>query len=139
MVPARWRRVAAPADLPVDLGLPDAALTEAEPLLIGRLFDTLWDTACRYTPAGGSLGLAGKPLIPTGWVLSVSNTGEMIAPDVRGEIFERFRRGDPARQRETGGAGLGLALCQTIARLHGGIVRLDEPDGLTTRFSVELL
>ncbi len=134
----RWQAVAESRDLTIDLELPDDGVIDADPLLIARLFDNLLDNACRYTPAGGSLGLAGKPLIPTGWVLSVSNTGEMIAPDVRGEIFERFRRGDPARQRETGGAGLGLALCQTIARLHGGIVRLDEPDGLTTRFTVEL-
>jgi signal transduction histidine kinase len=134
----RWQAVAENRDLTIDLDLPDEGMVDADPLLLARLFDNLLDNACRYTPAGGSLGLAGKALTPTGWLLSVSNTGQTIPADLRGEIFERFRRGDPARQRETGGAGLGLALCQTIARLHGGEVRLDEPDGAITRFTVEL-
>jgi len=39
-------------------------------------------------------------------------------------LFERFSRDDPARQRATGGAGLGLSICAVIAHLHGGVVEL---------------
>jgi len=104
---------------------------------MGRLFDNLLDNACRHSRPGGTIALAAAS-DASGWRLSVANTGSAIAPELRGEIFERFRRGDPARKRETGGAGLGLALCQTIARLHGGAVGLEEPDDDWTRFTVEL-
>jgi len=39
-------------------------------------------------------------------------------------VFERFARGDPARSRRSGGAGLGLALSAAVARAHGGSLEL---------------
>jgi signal transduction histidine kinase len=134
---ARWQAMAESRALTIELELPEDGTVEADSVLLGRLFDNLLDNACRYSPSGGTVTLAACAASP-GWRLSVANTGSTIAPELRGEIFERFRRGDPARQRETGGAGLGLALCQTIAGLHGGTVRLDETDGPRTRFTVEL-
>lgn len=134
---ARWQAMAESRALTIELELPEDGTVEADSVLLGRLFDNLLDNACRYSPSGGTVTLAACAASP-GWRLSVANTGSTIAPELRGEIFERFRRGDPARQRETGGAGLGLALCQTIARLHGGTVRLDEADDSRTRFTVEL-
>jgi len=133
----RWQTVVESHGLCIELDLPDDGAVDADPVLLRRLFDNLVDNACRYAPTGGTIALAGTQEA-SGWRLSVANSGSSIAPELRGEIFERFRRGDPARQRGTGGAGLGLALCQTIARLHGGVVRLDEPDGEHTRFAVEL-
>ncbi len=133
----RWQAMAESHRLTIELELPDEGVISADPVLLGRLFDNLLDNACRYAPPDGVITLAactgGR-----GWLLSVGNTGSTVAPELRGEIFERFRRGDPARQRGTGGAGLGLALCRTIAHLHGGVVRLEEPDGRCTRFTVEL-
>jgi two-component system, OmpR family, heavy metal sensor histidine kinase CusS len=134
---ARWQAVAESCDLTIELDLPDEGTVDADPVLLARLFDNLIDNACRYTPVAGSIKLAAQTTA-SGWLLTISNTGPAIALELRGEIFERFRRGDPARQRETGGAGLGLALCQTIARLHGGTIRLDYSDGRGTRFAVEL-
>jgi two-component system, OmpR family, heavy metal sensor histidine kinase CusS len=134
---ARWQAIADGHGLTIELDLPDDGTVEADPVLLGRLFDNLLDNACRYSPSDGMITLAARSA-PSGWRLSVANTGATIAPELRDEIFERFRRGDPARQRETGGAGLGLALCQTIARLHGGTVRLDASDDDRTRFTVEL-
>ena len=121
----------------IELQLPDDGVVSGDSVLLGRLFDNLLDNACRHTPPGGTVTLAGV-CDGSCWRLSVANTGSLIDPELREEIFERFRRGDPARQRETGGAGLGLALCQTIARLHGGVVQLDDAEGEVTRFTVEL-
>jgi signal transduction histidine kinase len=136
-VSARWQAIAEQRGLSVELQLPDEGVVSADPVLLGRLFDNLLDNACRYTPQGGVITLAGES-DGSRWHLSVINTGSTIDQELRGEIFERFRRGDPARQRETGGAGLGLALCQTIARLHEGAIRLDETNDQRTRFTVEL-
>ena len=120
-VAARWQAVVETRNVNLEMELPDQGVVQGDPMLLARLLDNLMDNACRYTPARGSIWLAAEP-DESGWHLSVSNTGAGIAPELRDEIFERFRRGDPSRTRETGGAGLGLALCQTIARLHGGVV-----------------
>jgi signal transduction histidine kinase len=136
-VAARWQAVVETRGLTLELDLPDEGVVQADQMLLARLFDNLMDNACRYTPPDGSISLAAGA-DPSGWHLSVSNTGVGIAPELRDEIFERFKRGDRSRTRETGGAGLGLALCQTIARLHGGAVRLEQPSPNVTRFTVDL-
>jgi signal transduction histidine kinase len=55
-------------------------------------------------------------------------------------LFEPFYRGEPSRSRETGGAGLGLAVVRSIARGHGGDVTLRNrtQGGLTARVSLPL-
>ena len=133
----RWQTLVEARGLALDLELPETGSARADPVLIARLFDNLLDNACRYTPPGGSITLEAHS-DPAGWHLSVSNPGSAIDPELRDSIFERFKRGDPARTRETGGAGLGLALCQTIARLHGGAVRLEQPAPEVTRFTLDL-
>ena len=133
----RWQTLVEARGLTLDLDLPETGSARADTVLIARLFDNLLDNACRYTPPGGSITLEAHS-DPHGWHLSVSNTGSAIDPELRDSIFERFKRGDPARARETGGAGLGLALCQTIARLHGGAVRHEQPSPKLTRFTLDL-
>ncbi|MFI5285491.1 MAG: sensor histidine kinase [Candidatus Dormibacteria bacterium] len=135
-IAARWQSLIETRDLTLELDLPDQGRVHADQLLLTRLFDNLMDNACRYAPSGGAICLSANS-DPWGWHLSVSNTGSGIAPELHDEIFERFKRGDPSRTRETGGAGLGLALCQTIARLHGGAVRLEQPSHVT-KFTVDL-
>ncbi|WP_193611355.1 sensor histidine kinase [Nocardioides lijunqiniae] len=66
----------------------------------------------------------------------VADDGPGLAPDLVAHAFERFARGDAARQRE-GGVGLGLALVQAIVAAHGGVVRLASEPG-ETRFRVDL-
>jgi signal transduction histidine kinase len=56
-------------------------------------------------------------------VLQISDDGDGIEEDLIPHLTEPFYRVDPARQRQTGGYGLGLYLCQVIAHAHGG--RLD--------------
>ncbi len=136
-VAARWQAVVETRNLNLELELPDQGMVQGDPMLLARLLDNLMDNACRYTPNRGSIWLAAEA-DDAGWHLTMSNSGVGIAPELRDEIFERFKRGDPSRTRETGGAGLGLALCQTIARLHGGVVRLDQPSLHVTRFTLDL-
>jgi signal transduction histidine kinase len=52
--------------------------------------------------------------------LSVADTGDGISPEHLPYIFDRFYRTDPARSRDRGGAGLGLAIARAIVEAHGG-------------------
>ena len=61
----------------------------------------------------------------TGWaVIRVVDNGPGIAPGDIARMLEPFTRGDPSRNSETGGAGLGLTLALAIAEQHGGMLRL---------------
>ncbi len=56
----------------------------------------------------------------------VDDDGDGIAPGKRERIFEPFTRLDPSRSRDSGGAGLGLAIVASVAKLHGGDVSVGE-------------
>jgi heavy metal sensor kinase len=110
-------------ELTVDASGPVWVLGSA-PLLF-RVVLYLVDNALKYTPAGGQVIVR---LTAGGQAeLTVCDTGPGIAPEEQVRIFDRFYRGDPARER--GGSGLGLALTRSIVQLHGGrIVVESEPD-----------
>ena len=57
-------------------------------------------------------------------VLTVADDGPGMDADTAARAFERFYRGDPARSRATGGAGLGLSIVAAIVEAHGGTVAL---------------
>ena len=74
----------------------------------------------------------------TGVVISVSDTGIGIAEEHRTRIFERLYRVDEARDRASGGSGLGLALAQRAARAIGGTIELDSEPGVGSEFRLVL-
>lgn len=60
-------------------------------------------------------------------VVSVEDNGPGIPPERRGEVFQRFFRGDADhRPGQPQGSGLGLAIVHDIVRLHGGTVAIDD-------------
>jgi signal transduction histidine kinase len=75
---------------------------------------------------------------PTGTLLRVADTGVGIAPEHLPHLFERFYRVDKARARAEGGAGLGLAISQWVARAHGGDITVESRPGRGTTFTVRL-
>ena len=72
----------------------------------------------------------------SGTVLVVADDGPGIAPDLREAVFERFRRGDPARVHESG-TGLGLSIVRAVVERHSGTVRVADGGG-GARFEVRL-
>ena len=70
--------------------------------------------------------------------LAVADDGPGLEPDVAAKVFEPFYRADESRARETGGAGLGLAIVAAIVEAHGGTVRLDTAPGAGATFTVTL-
>ncbi len=57
--------------------------------------------------------------------LAVTDDGPGIPPAEAERVFERFTRLDPARARDDGGAGLGLAIARAVAEAHGGSIAVD--------------
>lgn len=89
--------------------------------LLERLVTNLVENAIRYNGPGGWLALE------TQWrgdqsVLTVANSGDQIQPNEVPQLFQRFYRRDPSRNRATGGAGLGLSIVEAVVRAHGGQV-----------------
>ena len=102
-----------------------------------QLLVNLIDNALKYTPAGGRVTVDLERDDDTATIL-VADTGIGIAPEYLPRLFERFYRVDTARSRAEGGAGLGLAIAEWIARAHGGDIAVTSAVGGGSTFSVRL-
>jgi two-component system OmpR family sensor kinase len=71
-------------------------------------------------------------------VLAVADEGPGLPGGETEKVFEPFYRADPSRTRDTGGAGLGLAIVAAIVEAHGGTVAAASPPGGGATFSVRL-
>lgn len=69
--------------------------------------------------------------------ISVTNVGKEISPEHLEHIFERFYRGDNARNQDAGGAGLGLAIAKEIVEAHDGTIKATNELG-TTVFEIDV-
>lgn len=102
-----------------------------------RLFLILLDNAVKYTPPRGRITVSLNSN-PGCAVAEVRDTGLGISAEDLPHIFERFFRADPARSRQTGGAGLGLAIGKWIAEAHGGTVNAQSKPGEGSVFQVRI-
>jgi heavy metal sensor kinase len=97
----------------------------------------LLDNAIKFTPSGGTVDLNVRRHDSKA-VLEVADNGMGIPPEALPRIFERFYRVDPARQRDLGGAGLGLSIVKSICLAHQGGVEAVSTPGRGSVFRVEL-
>ena len=101
--------------------------------LIQQALANLLDNAVKFSPAGGVVRLSAAAR-PGGVEVAVADQGPGIPAPDREHATQRFFRGETARN--TPGSGLGLALVQAVAQLHGGTLRLSDasPGLLATLF-----
>jgi signal transduction histidine kinase len=104
------------------------------PTAISRLIANLIDNAVKY---GGSARATLERAVDR-VIVTIEDNGPGIPPDEREKVFAPFYRLESSRNRETGGAGLGLAIARTIAREHGGDIMLATAGGGGLRVRLEL-
>ena len=102
-----------------------------------QMLYNLLDNAIKYGGAGGDVRVAVNSRDHQARI-SVRDTGPGIAEENLPHLFERFYRVEKSRDRETGGAGLGLPIALWIARLHGGEIEVDSRPGQGCTFRVSL-
>jgi signal transduction histidine kinase len=99
------------------------------PEKVERVLLNLLTNALRHTPSDGTIAVVVESL-EREVRLSVEDTGEGLPADAAHRLFERFWRGDRARSRTTGGAGLGLAIARGLVEAQGGRIWAENrPEG----------
>ena len=134
-----WRDQALLSERRYELGpLPAGTLT-ADPDRLAQALRNLLANAVGHTAAGeGLVRMHARAVSGGGILFSVEDDGPGIPPAERERVFGRFKRLDAARDRASGGAGLGLAIVRAIATAHGGrVVATASPAG-GARLELEL-
>jgi signal transduction histidine kinase len=111
---------------------------DADPVRLEQIVVNLLDNAVKYTPAGGAIHVR-VSREGTHAVLRVRDTGVGIEPDVLPRIFDLFVQGEPGAIRGRRGLGIGLAVVQRLADLHGGTIdAASDGPGRGSTFSLRL-
>lgn len=108
----------------------EEAPVDGDESLVRQLLMILLDNAVKFTPAGGTVTVSVSNS-QTGAVVTISDSGPGIPDDQIGHVFERFYRGDTARERGNG-AGLGLSIAQWISDTHRARISLRSAAGRGT-------
>ena len=112
----------------------DLPLLDVDPVRVREIVSNLVTNALRYTPAGGSIGIAASHDPAARAVrVAVRDTGAGIEAEVLPHVFDRFWKSPDSR-----GSGLGLAIARSLVEAHGGRIGADsEPGtGTTVRFTL---
>ncbi|MBD8057342.1 two-component sensor histidine kinase, partial [Rhodococcus ruber] len=109
-----------------------------DPDRIGQVLGNLLDNALRHTPAGGAVTVTAD--VDDRWAeITVTDTGEGIAAEHLGHLFDRFYRADTSRRYQEGGSGIGLTIARALVEAHGGTLTAESPGaGAGARFTVHL-
>lgn len=94
--------------------------------------------ALTHTPATSAVTIAAGRLPGDRVRLTVADQGPGMPPDVAARVTERFYRADPARARNNGGSGLGMAIVEGIVTAHAGTVAVDSAPERGTTVSITL-
>jgi signal transduction histidine kinase len=119
----------------VDIGGVSAGRVSGDAPHLGRMVHNLVDNAARHARSRVAVGLHESD---GQVVLTVDDDGDGVPPSDRDRVFDRFVRLDEARDRDSGGAGLGLSITREIAAAHGGTIGVTESPMGGARFQVRL-
>ncbi len=116
-------------------GLPEVW---ADPLRLAQVLGNLLDNALRHTPPRGHVEVIAAAEAGD-LIITVADSGDGIPADHLPHVFERFYRADAARDRDHGGAGIGLAIAKALTEAHGGrVTASSRGPGLGSTFTITL-
>ncbi len=115
--------------LSLRLNVPAHLRGRANPDHLAQVLGNLLQNAIRYTPAGGEVEVTAR-VEPDSLLVSVINSATLPASELP-LIFERFYRVEKSRNREWGGAGIGLAIVKQLVEAGGGQVGAESVEGGT--------
>jgi signal transduction histidine kinase len=134
-----WDGMSLTAERRFELSPIPAGTFRADPDRLAQALRNLARNAIEHTSApDGLVRLDVTPIKRDRLRFVVADDGPGIAPDQRELIFDRFHRTDTARDRTSGGAGLGLAIVRAISHAHAGHVSAGERPGGGARIALEL-
>ncbi|GAA0396403.1 HAMP domain-containing sensor histidine kinase [Microbispora corallina] len=114
-----------------------ALIVSGDEVRLRQVVGNLMSNATTHTPEGTPVtvrvGSEGDQAF-----LEVADKGPGLTAEQAARVFERFYRADPSRTRPSGGAGLGLAIVDSLVRAHGGTVSVRSEPGAGAAFRVVL-
>lgn len=130
-------KIAATLRLTTDIRVRQSLYVIGDEEQLGRLISNLVNNAIQYTPSGGKVTVI-LDRDEHNAIIRVVDTGIGIAAEHQARIFDRFYRVSGDRSRQTGGAGLGLAIAQAIAQAHHGSIQVQSELGRGSCFTIRL-
>jgi len=108
----------------------------ADPRAIKQIVLNLVSNAVKFTPAGGRIQVRCGLADSGGFTIVVEDNGPGIAKEKLAKVFKPFSQVDNRYDSNGGGTGLGLALVQGLAQLHGGNATIESEVGVGTKVTV---
>ncbi len=127
--------VAENAEVSLHLQADGSIMANADPLALNRVTRNLIDNAIRHAPRGGTVTVSAGSVDGVAEV-RVQDDGPGFPPGFAEIAFDRFSRPDSARERQAGGAGLGLAIAKELIEAHGGQIWIAEGPGASVVFQL---
>jgi len=122
-------------EVDVPLGMPSL---KVDPRRIAQALGNLLANALKFTPEGGKVRFAARPMPDGGVHLIVEDTGIGMAQETIAAALEPFRQLDGSLARRFEGAGLGLSIAKALVELHGGALSLKSAIGEGTTVTIAL-
>jgi signal transduction histidine kinase len=125
-------------ELELDASLP--ARIASDPLRLAQVVGNLSENAVKFTQAGHvTVSVGAQRGADQAWLrIAIEDSGPGIPAEHLPALFSAFHQVDASSQRERGGSGLGLALCQRLVERMGGSIRAESTLGAGSRFTFEL-
>lgn len=114
---------------------PASVYIVGDSFMLQKALCNILQNACRYTPDGGTITIAGAEVNETATV-TITDSGIGMSDETQTRIFERFFRADDSHS--TPGFGLGLPIAQTIIEKHHGRIDVESTPGTGSSFTIRL-